>query len=185
MDCSTPGFSILHHLPELPQTHVHWVGDAIQPSHLLSSPFPPSCYLSQHQGLFQWVSSLHQVAKVLEFQHQSFQWMFRVDFLQGWLVWSPCSPRDSCPTRSQNPSHWDPSWLSNVCPTRKDPESEWLDKHNLETNPMTIKPKIVSHLAEQSSWVPLASCSPPRRPFPKSLLLCQHMCLLRQFISDC
>ena len=66
MDCSTQGFLILHCLPKFAQTHVHWVGDAIQPSHPLSSPFPPAFNLSQHQGLFQWVSSSHQVAKVLE-----------------------------------------------------------------------------------------------------------------------
>ena len=73
MDCSTPGFPILHQLLELPQTHVHWVGDAIQPSHPLSSPSASNH--SQHQALFQWVSSSHQVAKVLELQlqHQSFQ----------------------------------------------------------------------------------------------------------------
>ena len=97
MDCSTSGFPILHHLPGLAQTHVHWVYDAIQPSHPLSSPSPPAFNLSQHQGFFQWVNSLHQVVKVLEFQlqHQSFQWIFRVDFLWDWLVGSPCSPRDS------------------------------------------------------------------------------------------
>ena len=78
--CSTPGFSVLHHLLELAQTYVHWVGDAIQPSHLLSSPSSPAFNLSQHQGLFQWVSSFPQVAKVLELQlqHQSFQWIFRL-----------------------------------------------------------------------------------------------------------
>ena len=65
MDCSTPGFPVHHQLPELAQTHVHPVGDAIQPFHRLSSPSPPAFNLSQHQGLFQWVSSLHQVAKVL------------------------------------------------------------------------------------------------------------------------
>ena len=83
-------------LPELAQTHVHRVG-AIQPSHLLSSPSPSTFKLSQHQGLFQWVSFLHQVAKVLELQlqHQSFQWIFRTDFPLDWLVWSPCSLRDS------------------------------------------------------------------------------------------
>ena len=72
-----------HKLPELAQTHVHWVGDAIQASHPLSSPYPPAFNLSQHQGLFQWVSSLHQVAKVVEIQpqHQSFQWIFRTDLL--------------------------------------------------------------------------------------------------------
>ena len=83
MDCSMPGFPVLHYLPELAQTHVHWVGADIQPSHPLSSPSPPAFSLSQHQGLFQFVSSSHQVAKVLELllQHQSFQWVFRTDFL--------------------------------------------------------------------------------------------------------
>ena len=97
MDCRTPGFPVLQHLLELAQTHVHWVSDAIQPSHLLSSPSPLAFNLSQHQGLFQCVSSSHQVAKVLELQlqHQSFQWTPRTDFLSGWLAWSPCSPRDS------------------------------------------------------------------------------------------
>ena len=83
MNCSLPGFLVHHRLPELTQTHVHWIGDAIQPSHSLSFPFPPAFNLSQHQGLFQWISSSHQVAKVLEFQlqHRSFQWIFRTDFL--------------------------------------------------------------------------------------------------------
>ena len=80
MDCSTPGLPVYHQLPELTQTHVHQVSDAIQPSHPLSSPSPPAFNLSQHQGLFQWVSSSYQVAKVLELQHQSFQWIFRDDF---------------------------------------------------------------------------------------------------------
>ena len=97
MDCSTPGFPVHHQLPELAQTHVNWVGDAIQPSHPLSSPSPPAFNLSHHQGLFKWVSSLHQVAKVLEFQlqHQSFQWILRTDFLYVELVRSLCSLRDS------------------------------------------------------------------------------------------
>ena len=69
-DCSTPGLPVHHQLPEFTQTHVHWVSDAIQPSHPLSYPSPPAFNLSQHQGLLQWVSSLHQVAKVLEFQLQ-------------------------------------------------------------------------------------------------------------------
>ena len=70
-------FPVLHSLPKFAQTHIHWVGDAIQPSHPLSLLSPPALNLSQHQGLFQWVSSLHQVAKGLEFQyqHQSFQWI--------------------------------------------------------------------------------------------------------------
>ena len=79
MDCSTPGFPVHHQLPELTQTHVHHISDAIQPSHPLLSPSPPAFNLSQHQGLFQWVNYSQQVAKVLEFQlkHQCFQWIFK------------------------------------------------------------------------------------------------------------
>jgi len=97
MDCSIPGFPVLHQLLGLAQTLVRWVGDASQPSHPLSPSYSLAFNLSQHQGLFQWVSSLYQVAKVfeLQLQHQSFQWIFRTDFLQYWLVGSPCSPRDS------------------------------------------------------------------------------------------
>ena len=96
MDCSTPRLPVHHQPLELTQTHVHWVNDAIEPSHPLSSPSPPNFNLSQHQGLFRWVSSSHQVAKVLEFQlqHQSFQWIFRTDFLEDGLG-SPFRPRDS------------------------------------------------------------------------------------------
>ena len=85
MDCSKPVFSVYHQLPELAQTHVHHVGDAIQPSHPLSSPSPPAFNLSQHQDLFQWINSSHKVATVLELQHQSFQWIFRIDFLYDWF----------------------------------------------------------------------------------------------------
>ena len=97
MDCSTLSFPVHHQLPELAQTHDHWVSDAIQPSHPLLPPSLLPFNLSQHQGLLQWVSSLHQVAKVLEFhlRHRSFQWIFGADFLYDWLVWSSCSPRDS------------------------------------------------------------------------------------------
>ena len=93
MNRSMPGLPVHHQLPEFTQTLVHWVGDAIQPSHPLSSPSPPTFNLSQHQGLFKWVSSAHQVTKVLEFQlqHQSFQWIFRVDFL--WVIASCRSER--------------------------------------------------------------------------------------------
>ena len=78
-----------------PTPRVHRVGDAIQPSHSLSSPSPPAFNLSQHWGLFKWVNSSHQVAKVMKFQlqHQSFQWIFRTDFLYDWLVWSLCRPK--------------------------------------------------------------------------------------------
>ena len=83
MDCSTPGLPVHHQLLELTQTHGHQISDAIQPSHTLVSPSPLTFNFSQHQDLFQWVSSSHQVAKVLEFQlqPQSFQWIFRTDFL--------------------------------------------------------------------------------------------------------
>ena len=87
MNRSTPGLPV-HHQLMYTQTHVHWVGDAIQPSHPLSSPSTPALNLSQHQGIFKWVSSSHQVAKVLEFQlqHQSFQWIPRlISFRMDWL----------------------------------------------------------------------------------------------------
>ena len=89
IDSSTPALPVYHQLPEFTQTHVHWVRDAIQPSHPLSSPSPPSFNLSQHQGLFQWVSSSHQVAKVLEFQlqHHSFPVNIQDWFPSGWTGW--------------------------------------------------------------------------------------------------
>ena len=85
MDCSSPLLPVHHQLLEFTQTHVHWVGDGIQLSHLLLSPSPPTLNLSQHQSLFKWVCSLHQVAKILEFQlqHQSYSGLisFRMDWL--------------------------------------------------------------------------------------------------------
>ena len=96
MDCSVPGFPVLHHLLELAQIHVHRVSDAIYPSHPLSPP-SPAFNLSQHQTVFRRANSSDQVAKVLELQlqHQSFKWNLRTDFLEDGLVGSPCSPRDS------------------------------------------------------------------------------------------
>ena len=88
VDCSTLGFPVLHSVPEFAQTHVHWVNDTIQSSHPLLLPPPLSLSLSQHQVFLQWVSSLHQVAKVLKLQHQSFQWIFRVDFLTEYLFYA-------------------------------------------------------------------------------------------------
>ena len=92
MNHSTPGLPVHHQLPEFTQTHVHWVSDAIQPSHPLSSPSPPALNLSQHQGLFKWVSSSHQVAKVLEFQlqHQSSHQVARL-FMYLFITSSPAS----------------------------------------------------------------------------------------------
>ena len=101
MESSRPGFLVQRQLPELAQCHIHWVGHAVPPSHLLSSPSPPAFNPSQHQGLFQWVGSSHQVAKVLELQlqHQSFSEYselisFRTDWFdllafQRTLFWTP------------------------------------------------------------------------------------------------
>ena len=105
MNCSTPGLPVHHQLPDFTQTHVHWVDDAIQPSHSLLSPSPPAPNPSYHQGLFQWVSSLHQVAKVLEFQlqDQCFQWIFRTDsFTMDWL--DLLAVQESCNTLLQHHS---------------------------------------------------------------------------------
>ena len=91
MKHSMPGLPVHHQLAEFTHTHVHQVSDDIQPSHPLASPSPFTFKLSQHQSVFQWVGSLYQVAKVLEHQvqHQSFQWMFKTNFLYDWLAWSP------------------------------------------------------------------------------------------------
>ena len=104
MNRSTPGLPVHHQLLEFTQTHVHRISDAIQPSRPLLSPSPPAHNPSQHQSLFQWVNSSHEVAKVLELQlkHQSFQRNSRADLLQNGLVGSPCSPRDS---QESSPHH--------------------------------------------------------------------------------
>ena len=91
MDCGMPHSSVLHCLLEFAQIHVHWVGDALQPSHPLSPSSPFALNLFQHQRLFQWVGSSHHVAKVLELQlqHQSFQWIFRIEFhiyMYNWIT---------------------------------------------------------------------------------------------------
>ena len=100
MDCSTPCFLVLPHLPELAQIHVHWVSDAIQPSHPLSYPSSPAFNLSQHQGLFQWGDSSHLVAKgwKLPLQHQSFRWIIRVGFFNEFI------PNSGLPTCQLIPS---------------------------------------------------------------------------------
>ena len=86
MDCSTPGFPIHHQLQELAQTHIHWVSDTIKPSHLLSHCSPPDFNLSQHQGLFQWVSSLHPWPKYWSFNiSPSSEYSGLISFRIGWL----------------------------------------------------------------------------------------------------
>ena len=97
MDCRTPGFHVLHHLLEFGWIHVHRVSHAIQPSHLLLPSSSFAFNFSQNKGLYQGVSSSHQMAKasVLQLHHQSIQWILRVDFLWDWLIWSASCPRDS------------------------------------------------------------------------------------------
>ena len=97
MDCSTPCFPVHHQLPESAQTHVHWVSDAIQPSHPLSSPSPSAFNLSPHQGLFQGVSSSHQVGQSIGVSASASVLPMNIQdwFPLGWMVGSPCSPRDS------------------------------------------------------------------------------------------
>ena len=90
MDCSMPGFRVLHHLLEFAQTHVHWVSDAIQPSHPLSPPFPASGSFPMSQFFTSGDQSIDASTPA-----QSFQWIFRVGFLKYWLIWSPCCPRNS------------------------------------------------------------------------------------------
>ena len=82
MDCSTPGLPVPHHFLEFAQVHLHCIGDAIQLAHPRMPSSHSTLNLSQHQGLFHWVNCLYQMTKILEFQfqHQSFQWVFRVDF---------------------------------------------------------------------------------------------------------
>ena len=117
MDCSTPGLLVHHQLLQFTETHIHWVSDAIQPSHPLLSPSPPAFNLSQHQGLFKWVSSSHQVAKVLELQlqHQSFQWIFMISFRMDWHL---CK-YESC---KYTPACWadQTQWSPHKCPVMLD-----------------------------------------------------------------
>ena len=97
MDCSMPGLPAPHHLPEFAHVHVRCIGGALQPSHPLLPSSPCARDVLHHQRFFQWVSCSHQVTRMLELQlqHQSFQWIFRIDFLWDWLIWSPHCPRDS------------------------------------------------------------------------------------------
>ena len=144
MDCSTPSFPVLHCLLEFAQTHVHWVGDAIQPSHPLSPPSPPAFSLSQHQSLFQWLDSSHQVARVLELQlqhHPSNEYSglisFRIDSFNLWAAQGTLKNHQHCNSKASILRHsaffmvqlshpyvttgknialtrWNFCWLSNV-----------------------------------------------------------------------
>ena len=126
------------------------LSNAIQPSPPLSPPSPLALHPSQNQGLFQWDSSLHQVAKALELQHQSFQWIFRVDFLYDWLLWSPCCPRDS---QESSPA---PQFKSNDSlalsllygPTH-------ISIHDYWKNHMLLFGKVISH-PHMTTWKTIA-----------------------------
>ena len=137
MNPSIPGLPVHHKLLEFTQTHAHRVGDAFQPSHPLSSPSPPAPNPSQHQGLFQWVNSSHEVAKVLEFQlqHQSFKWKPRTYLLQDGLIGSPCSPGDSQRVFSNTTVHVNP----------------WLFHSNVWQNSLQIKKKKHQFFSAQLS----------------------------------
>ena len=159
MKCSMPGFPIHHQLLEPTQTHVHCVSDAMQPSHPLLPPSLSNLNLSQDQGLFHWVSSLHQVAKGLEFklQHQSFQWTFRTDFLYNWLVGSPWSPRDS---QESSPTSQFKSINSSVLsflnsPTLTSIHDHWIGKI-IALTVQTFVSKIMSLLFDTLSMFVIA-----------------------------
>ena len=156
MDCSTPVFLILHCLSEFTQNHVPWVDDANQPSHALSpllllpSVFP-SIKVFSNTSTFQWVISSHQVAKVLELQHQSFLWILRVNFLWDWLVWSPYSPRNS---QESSPA---PQFLTKVTlKTFWPPLSPWKLELNTscerDTERDTEMPSIAKREEKNSGW---------------------------------
>ena len=116
MDCSTPGLLVPHHLPEFTQVYVHSIGDAIQPSHPLS-PLSPALNFSKHHGLFQWVGSLNQVARVLELQlqHQFFQWVFRVMWFLSFIKFSSVQLSPSVVSNSLRPH--EPQHTRPPCPS--------------------------------------------------------------------
>ena len=159
MDCSTPGLPVHHQLPELAQIHICGVGDAIQPSHPLSSSSPPAFSLSQHQGLFKWVNSLHQVAKVLEFQlqHQSFQWIFRtISFRLLLLLLSRFSRVQLCAT-PETATHQAPlslglsrqeHWSGLLFPSPVHESEKWKWRHSVVSDcslPHGLQPTRLRH----------------------------------------
>ena len=106
LDCSTPGLPVHRQLLEFTQTHVHWVDDAIQPSRPLLSPSSPTFNLSQHQGLFKWVSSLHQVAKVLEFQLQHQSLVLNIHWKDRCWSWSSNTLATWCEELTHSKRRW-------------------------------------------------------------------------------
>ena len=126
MDCRKPGLSVPHHLPKFTQVHVRCIIGAIQLSHPLMLSSPSAFNLSKHQGLFRWVSCLHQMTKIrkFQFQHQSFQQVFRVYFPEDWLGWSPCCPRDSRKLLQQH------SWKASILRSSAFFTSFFTSSHN-------------------------------------------------------
>ena len=153
MDCSTPGLPVHHQLPELTHTHVHWVSDAIQPSHPLSSPSPPTFNPSQHQGLFQWVSSWHQVAKVLVSASTSVLPVNTQDWLPlGWGGWISLQSKDS---QESSPAPQFKSILKGVHYQKKRVFSFWYSCYcfiRKEEGPENTIALVVGD--SQSSWGP-------------------------------
>ena len=151
MDCSAPGLPVHHQLPKFTQTHVHWVRDAIQPSHPLSSPtsclqsFPASGSFQMSQLFASGGQSMGASAS-----DQSFQWIFRADFLQDWLVWSLCSPRDS---QESSPAPQFESISSSML-------SLWCSVHMItwtQTLPNSMKLWTMLCRATQDGWVMVES----------------------------
>ena len=146
MNSSKPGLPVHHQLPEPTQTHVYYIkSDAIQKSHPLS--YLSSAFnLSQHQGFFQWISSSQQVSRVLEFQlqHQSFQWIFRTDFLNNWLVWFPHLPFSSVQfSRSVMSDSLQPHELQHARPSKLlSIESVMPSSHLILCRPLLLLPPI-------------------------------------------
>ena len=158
MNLSTPGLPVHHQLPEFTQTHVHWVSDAIQPSHPLLSPSLPAFNFSQHQGLSKWVRSSHQVSKVLEFQlqhHSNYQFS---SVSQSCLtLWDPMNRstpglpvHHKLPEFTQTHIHW-------VSDAIQPSHSNYMDlKINIWANSSTQSPRtyfdILVHVLHQHTW---------------------------------
>ena len=179
MNPSTPGLPVHHQLLEFTQTHVHWVGDAIQPSPPLFSPSPPALNLSQYQSLFQWVSSSYQVAKVLalQLQHQSFQWTPRTDLLLDSKEIKPVNSKGNQPwifigktdAEAETPALWPPIAKSGLIEKDHDAGKDWWqeEKGTVEDEMVGWHHRLSGHEFEQTlgdseGLGSLACCSPWR-----------------------
>ena len=157
MNSSTPGLPVHHQLLEFTQTHVHRVGDAIQPSHPLPSPSPPAPNPSQHRGLFQRVNSSHEVAKVLEFQlqHQSFQWTPRTELLQDGLAGSPYIPNNIKFSQGYRaPASWIHRWW---CSSISSSETQFDISLSSQVYTCSMTQQSHSYAFSQEKWKPIFS----------------------------